>query len=108
VEVDGWRIGLAVCKDTGIPQHAAETAALGIDVYAAGVLEHEEDAAVPEERARRIAAEHGVWVAIASFAGGTGGGYARAAGRSGIWSPASVPVARAGPEPGAFARATRD
>ena len=31
IEVDGWRLGLAVCRDTGIPEHAARTAALGMD-----------------------------------------------------------------------------
>ncbi|ONI84574.1 carbon-nitrogen hydrolase family protein [Saccharothrix sp. ALI-22-I] len=85
VEVDGVRLGLAVCKDTGVPQHAADTAALGIDVYVAGVLEHAWDSAVVDERARRIAVEHGVWVAVASFAGSTGEGYASAAGRSAVW-----------------------
>ncbi len=96
IEVDGWRLGLAICKDTGVPEHAAATAALGIDLYAAAVLEHEEDAHIPEERARRIAQEHGVWVAVASFAGATGGGYTRAAGRSGIWGPDGRVVSRAG------------
>ncbi len=96
LDVDGWRLGLAVCKDTGTPEHAAATVALGADAYLAGVLESADDAAVPDERARRVAAEHGVWVATASFAGSTGGGYARAAGGSGIWSPAGEPVVRAG------------
>jgi predicted amidohydrolase len=27
LEVDGWRLGLAICKDTGIAQHATDTAA---------------------------------------------------------------------------------
>ena len=106
LEVDGWRLGLAICKDTGIPQHAADTAALGIDAYVAGVLESADDVAVPETRARRVAADHHVWVATASFAGSTGGGYDQAAGCSGIWSPDGVEVARAGPETGAIARAT--
>jgi predicted amidohydrolase len=105
LDVDGWRLGLAICKDTGNVRHAADTAALGMDVYVAGVLESAEDAAVPEERARRVAADHGVWVAVASFAGSTGGGFDRAAGRSGIWAPDGVAVSRAGPEPGAIARA---
>jgi hypothetical protein len=70
------------------------------------VLESAEDAAVPDERARRVAADHRVWVAIASFAGSTGGGYAKAAGRSGIWAPGGSVIARAGPEPGAIVRAT--
>jgi predicted amidohydrolase len=106
LEVEGWRLGLAICKDTGVPRHASETVALGIDAYVAGVLETMDDAAVPEERALRVAADHHVWVVIASFAGSTGGGFSQAAGGSGIWTPDGVPVARAGSETGAIARAT--
>ena len=29
IEVDGWRLGLAICKDTGVPEHAEATAAPG-------------------------------------------------------------------------------
>lgn len=104
VEVDGWRLGLAICKDTGMDQHAADTATLGMDAYVAGVLEAVDDADVLAARARRVAAAHGVWVAIASFAGSTGGGFERAAGRSGIWRPDGSVAASAGPEVGAFAR----
>lgn len=105
LDVDGWRLGLAICKDTGVPQHAADTAALGMDAYAAGTVKSAEEAAAQVERARRVAAEHGVWVAVASFAGSTGGGYEHAAGCSGIWAPGGVEVARVGPEIGAIARA---
>lgn len=105
VEVDGVRFGLAVCKDTGVPQHAADTVALGVDVYAACVLEHSWDSGVLDERARRVAAEHGVWVAMASFAGSTGEGYGSAAGRSAVWDPAGGIIARAGAEAGAVVRA---
>jgi predicted amidohydrolase len=87
ITVDGWRLGLAVCKDTGVPRHAADTAALGIDAYLAGTVKHAEEAALQHERARRIAVEHRLWVAVASFAGPTGGGYGETAGRSGIWGP---------------------
>ncbi|MFL6110180.1 MAG: carbon-nitrogen hydrolase family protein [Catenulispora sp.] len=96
VEVDGWRLGLAVCRDTGIVQHGADTAALGMDVYVAGILEHESAAAVPGERARRMCSEYGVWVAFASFAGSTGAGYDRALGCSAIWSPSGEVRAQAG------------
>lgn len=106
LDVDGWRLGLGICKDTGIPEQAAATAALGIDAYVAGVLDLEEDAAVLDARARRIAAEHRVWVAMASFAGPTGGGYGRTAGRSGIWTPDGAVAAQAGAEVGGIARAT--
>ncbi|MEU4475540.1 carbon-nitrogen hydrolase family protein [Micromonospora sp. NPDC023888] len=100
LDVDGWRVGLAVCKDTGVPAHAERTAALGIDVYAAGVVESARDAAVTDQRAHRIATAQRVWVAVASFAGSTGGGFSDAAGRSAVWSPAGEVVARAGTEPG--------
>jgi predicted amidohydrolase len=104
--VDGWRLGLAVCKDTGVPEHAAAIAAHGIDVYVAGVLEHAREAHVPQERAQRIATTHDVWVVIGSFAGMTGFGYSRAAGGSGIWSPDGIPVARAGSDVGDVVAAT--
>ena len=105
LEVDGHRLGLAVCRDTGVPEHAAATAALGIDAYLAGVLEHARDADVMAARARRIAAEHGVWVVVASFAGATGEGYDAAAGGSAIHDPSGAPVAVAGTAPGDLARA---
>jgi predicted amidohydrolase len=105
LEVDGWRLGLAICRDTGVPSHAAETAALGVDAYVAGVLESADDAGVLAARARRVTADHGVWVALASFAGSTGGGYERAAGHSSVWSPDGTAIAEAGPEVGRIARA---
>ncbi|SHN47340.1 carbon-nitrogen hydrolase family protein [Cryptosporangium aurantiacum] len=100
LDVDGWRLGLAICKDTGVPQHAADTAALGIDALLAGVLETREDAGVQPARARRITAAHRIWVAIASYAGSTGGGFDPAAGGSALWAPDGSEVARAGTEPG--------
>jgi len=106
VEVQGWRLGLAVCKDTGVPAQAAATAELGMDVYVAGLVDHPHEAATQEQRAVRIAAEQGVFVAFASFAGPTGGGYGETAGRSGIWSPDGRVIARAGATPGEIARAT--
>ncbi len=106
LEVDGWRLGLAICRDTGVPQHAAATATLGMDAYVAGVCESAADTAVPGQRARRVAVDHHVWVAIASFAGSTGGGYAPAAGGSGIWAADGAAVIGVGPQTDAIARAT--
>ncbi len=96
LDVDGWRIGLAVCKDTGVEEHAAVTAAAGMDVYASGVAHHDHDAHLNAERAQRAALAHGVWVATASFAGPTGGGHDRTAGSSGVWDPTGAVVAAAG------------
>lgn len=104
LDVDGLRLGLAICKDTGVVQHAADSVALGIDIYVAGVVHSAAEEAVHDERARRVAGVHGVWVATASFAGPTGGGFSETAGRSGIWNAHGDPVAQAGPEIGALAR----
>ncbi|MEU3221424.1 nitrilase-related carbon-nitrogen hydrolase [Streptomyces sp. NPDC006971] len=104
-EVGGWRLGLAVCRDTGVPEHAAKTAALGIDGYVAGVVHADHEAEVHGERARRVAADHGVWVATAAFAGPTGGGFNRTSGRSGLWSADGELVAEASAAPDEIARA---
>lgn len=106
VEVDGWRLGMAICKDTGIAEHARDTAALGIDAYVAGTLMADHEAGVQDERARRIAVVHGVRVAFASFAAPTGGGYTRPAGQSGIWAPDGGELVRSGTDIGAVARTT--
>lgn len=57
-------------------------------------------------RAASIAREGNVFVAFASFAGPTGGGYESTAGSFGIWSPEGVVLASAGPEVGGMARAS--
>lgn len=92
-------------RTPGVSQHATDTVALGIDAYVAGTVKTADEAALQDERARRIAVAHHVWVTVASFAGPTGGGYSRTAGHSGIWSPNGRAVTRAGPEPGAIALA---
>ncbi|BBH67534.1 hydrolase [Actinoplanes sp. OR16] len=106
LDVDGWRLGLAVCRDTGIPEHAERTAALAIDGYVAGVVHHDHEASLHGDRAKRVAAEHRVWTATAAFAGPTGGGFGRTSGGSGIWDAQGDVLAEAGPEPGDFARWT--
>lgn len=108
VVVDGWRLGLAICKDTGVAQHAADTAAVGIDALVAGIVESADDAGVVDARARAIAQAHGVWVAIASCAGPTGGGFDATAGGSGVWRPDGSALERAGPSIGEVVRAVMD
>ena len=104
LEVDGWRIGLGICKDTGVDQHIVDTAALGIDAYVAGLVHLPEELDVQEERGIRIARRCRAYVAFASFAGPTGGGYDRTAGVSSIWAPDGTPLVRTGVEPGGIAR----
>jgi predicted amidohydrolase len=105
INVDGWRLGLGLCKDTGVPQHTAATVERGIDVYVAGLVHAPEELDEQDARGLRIAAACGAHVAFASFAGPTGGGYRATAGRSTIWSPDGDVLARANSAPGAIARA---
>ena len=105
VTVDGWRLGLAICKDTGVLAHTEATAALGVEVYVAGVVHAPEELEEQDARGLRIAAACGAYVALASSAGRTGGGYDATAGRSTIWSPAGDVLARASQAPGDVVRA---
>ena len=106
IEIDGWRIGLGICKDTGVDRHVAETAALDVDLYLAGLVHLPEELDEQERRGIEIARRCGSYVVFASFAGPTGGGYERTAGVSTIWARDGTPLARAGSEPGGVARAT--
>jgi predicted amidohydrolase len=106
VEVDGWRLGLGICKDTGAAQHTAGTAALGVDAYVAGLVHRPEEFPEQEARAVVIARSCRAFVVFASFAGPTGHGYDETAGTSGIWSPDGLAVARASRAVGDLARAT--
>ncbi len=98
-ELDGWRIGVGICKDTGIPQHLEATGSLGIDLYVAGLVHHAHELEEQDVRARRMAELSGCYVAFASFAGPTGGGFLQTAGHSAIYSREGSILARAGPEP---------
>ncbi len=106
IEVDRWRLGLAICKDTGMPAHTRATASLGIDAYLGATVMSAAEKVIQDARADRIAKAHNVWVAMASFAGPTGSGYDVTAGCSGIWSPDGRVCTQAGPEVGGVASAT--
>jgi predicted amidohydrolase len=97
---------LAICKDTGVVEHAESTANLSMDAYVAGVLDSADESSIQQKRALHITSSYGVWVVVASFAGSTGGGYHRAAARSRIWAPDGSLAACAGDETGGIARAT--
>ena len=106
IEVDGLRVGLGICKDTGVDEHVEGVAALDLDLYVAGVVHKPEELAEQDRRGARIARACGAPVALASFAGPTGGGYDSTAGTSTIWASDATVVARAGADPGDFARAS--
>lgn len=105
ISLDGWRIGLGICRDTGIDEHISGTAQLGVDLYACGVVHHDWELAEQQCRARNIAATCRAPVAMASFAGPTGAGYLTTAGHSAIWSAKSTLIAQADYAPFQIARA---
>jgi predicted amidohydrolase len=106
IDVDGWRVALGICKDTGVQRHIDDSAALRPDLYVAGLVHHDHELAEQEARAQRIAGATGAYVAFASQAGPTGGGYVSTAGNSAIYSADGTALARAGAEPGELARFT--
>jgi predicted amidohydrolase len=105
IELDGWRVGMGICRDTGVDQHIADAAALELDLYAAGLVHLSRERDMQEERGLRIARACQAYVAFASFAGPTGGGFDETAALSSIWAPDGTLLARAGVEPGEFTRA---
>ena len=100
IHVAGWRVGLGICKDTRTSSHLAETAALGIDLYAAGHVHAPHEAAEVASRAARIRDRYAVPVAFADFAGPTGGGYDATSGRSAIWDVDGRVLASCTSQPG--------
>lgn len=98
LEVDGWRLGLSICRDTGAAQHTAGTAALGVDAYVAGLVHRPEELPEQEARALVIARACRAYVVFASHAGPTGDVFTETAGCSAIWSPDGLAVARTGPD----------
>ena len=103
VEIDGWRIGLGICRDINSEWQVGRTVAQGIDAYLAGVVHHADERAAQDARGLAIAREGNVFVAFASCADTTGGGFHDTAGQSTIWSPTGAVLARAGTEPGDIA-----
>jgi predicted amidohydrolase len=78
---------------------------LDVDVYVAGLVHQPDELAEQDRRGQRIASRCDAYVAFASFAGATGGGYEATAGESTIWSPEGVVLARTSSSPGEVARA---
>jgi predicted amidohydrolase len=97
LDVDGHRLGLAVCADAGVPAHAAQVAALGADGYLVGALFPRHRAAARDEQMAARARENGMWVVLGATAG-------RAwrydsCGGTGVWRRDGEVAAQLGDEP---------
>ncbi|MCD2191476.1 carbon-nitrogen hydrolase family protein [Actinomycetospora soli] len=104
--VDGWRLGLALSRDTRSARHPAGTAALGVDAYVAGVVHRPDELPEQEARATVLARACRAYVVLASAAGAVGPDYPRTCGGSGVWSPDGLAITRIGADPDDLARAT--
>ncbi|MFE7190916.1 carbon-nitrogen hydrolase family protein [Kitasatospora sp. NPDC057541] len=101
LELDGWRLGLAICADAADPGHAKQLVELGADAYVASTLygAGAEALATKEARYPARAADNGVWVVLATAAGPSGE-FAASSGGSGVWAPDGTEVVKAGTAPG--------
>ncbi|MEU6861585.1 carbon-nitrogen hydrolase family protein [Glycomyces sp. NPDC046736] len=105
LEIDGWRLGLAICRDIKIDEHIAATSALGIDAYVGGSLHDPAGAVGRDGLMPQVAAAYGVWIALSCFAG-PGSDYEEAMGGSAVWSPDGSLVDQADDQPGRIITAT--
>ncbi|MFB6893185.1 carbon-nitrogen hydrolase family protein [Kitasatospora sp. NPDC056327] len=100
LELDGRRLGLAICADAADPAHAERLAALGVDAYVASTLygAGADSVATKEARYPARAKDNSLWVVLATAAGASGS-YPATSGGSGVWAPDGSEVAKAGPGP---------
>lgn len=91
LEIDGFPVGLAICRDAAIPEHASAAAARGAKLYAAGVMIDAEGYARKVPLMRGYARRHGIAVLMANYSGVSGGEVS--AGKSAIWGEDGEAVA---------------
>lgn len=84
LQIGAETVALAVCADFSHASHALAAAALGADLYAAGVLITENGYAPDTAILQGYAGAHSMAVLMANHGGATGGW--ESAGRSAIWS----------------------
>lgn len=85
LDVEGWRIGLAVCFDAAVPEHARAAARLGMDVYAVSALYTRGEERRLDLHLGARAMDHRVFSVLANL-GGAGRGWT-SCGLSGSWGP---------------------
>ncbi|MEV6767692.1 carbon-nitrogen hydrolase family protein [Nocardia sp. NPDC051030] len=101
IEVDGWKLGLAICADVNLPEHAAETVAAGADVYVASALYMAGKEARRDGHMVARATENNCWTVLSAYSARVDG--EATTGGSGIWRPDGSLAAQSGPESPALA-----
>ncbi len=94
IDVATWRVGLGICFDAAVPEHAATARSLGADVYAVGALytvgQERRLADHMSDRARH----NGLYAVLGQHVGSTGVG--AACGGAGVWGPDGSPMTQLG------------
>lgn len=97
VELDGWRLGLGICYDSGFPEHARAAALDGCHAYLVGALfgvgngHHESRTWFPAR-----ALDDTMYAVLANHVGRAGSW--QACGGSAVWGPDGRLIAEAGPD----------
>lgn len=93
LELDGWRIGLAICFDAAVPAHATSAAGAGADAYAvSAVYTREEDRRFELHLGAR-AMDNRMFGILANLGGATMLG--PSCGLSGFWGPDGLRMKKA-------------
>lgn len=103
-EVDGWRIGLAICKDTWNVAYMKNYQHFDLDLIVAGVFDEPEEELSAYEIRARMARQLQVPMAFARTAG-YDSAFHRGSGKSVIYDHTGEIVAQTTAGPGKFARA---
>ncbi|MGP3954428.1 carbon-nitrogen hydrolase family protein [Nonomuraea sp. 3N208] len=103
LDIDGWRVALAICYDAAVPEHAAEAAGLGAEVYAVSALYTQEEVRRIDVHSAARAMDHRMYAVVANLAGR--GPRWESCGGSGTWHPDGTRLSRARTDPGVFTMA---
>ena len=94
LDVDGWKIALAICFDAAQPAHSGRAAAAGADVYAVSALYTQEEGHRLGLHLGARAMDNRMYGVLANLGGSTSLG--PSCGLSGFWGPDGLPMRQAG------------
>jgi predicted amidohydrolase len=93
LDVDGWKIALAICFDAAHPGHSGAAADAGADVYAVSALYTEGEGHRLGLHLGARAMDNRIYTALANLGGRTPVG--PSCGLSGFWGPDGLPMQHA-------------
>jgi predicted amidohydrolase len=94
LDVDGWKIALAICFDAAHPEHSGDAAAAGADVYAVSALYTQEEGHRLGLHLGARAMDNRMYGVLANLGGHTPLG--PSCGLSGFWGPDGLSMQQAG------------